>query len=98
MKRMKHAIPSLLIALVISIPATAQSNSKSKGKLVDRRDQAEGWYLPVHGSVTADGNKVDGFDMVLYKDNVELGKRQGDKNGRFELELDIGQFYTLRIL
>lgn len=98
MKRMKHAIPSLLIALVISIPATAQSNSKSKGKLVDRRDQAEGWYLPVHGSVTADGNKVDGFDMVLYKDNVELGKLQGDKNGRFELELDIDQFYTLRIL
>jgi len=88
----------MLASLAMLLSATsASAQAKKKGKLVDRRDQAEGWYLPVHGHVMIDGKKADAFDMVLYKDNVELGKLQG-KNGRFELELDIDQFYTLRII
>lgn len=98
MNRMIPALTCLLIATAMSTSVAAQAKGRSKGKLVDSREQAEGWYLPVHGSVTIDGKKADGFDMVLYKDNVELGQLKGDKNGRFELELDIDQFYTLRII
>ncbi|HRD54418.1 MAG TPA: hypothetical protein PKY96_17390 [Flavobacteriales bacterium] len=94
----RHLSAPLLAAFALLASATgAFAQAKIKGKLVDRRDQAEGWYLPVHGHVMTSGKKADQFDMVLYKDNVELGKMQG-KNGRFELELDIDQFYTLRII
>lgn len=67
-------------------------------KLVDQRDQAQGWYLPIHGQVLADGEKVEDCQLILYKDNVELGKLASDKRGRFELELDIDATYNLRIL
>jgi len=36
--------------------------------------------------------------MILYRDNEEMGKLGVDKRGRFELELDIDQFYTVRII
>lgn len=91
-------IRTLLLATAATLAFHADTLAQAqKGKLVDRRDQAEGWYLPVHGHVTVDGKKADGFDLVLYKDNKELGKLQS-KNGRFELELDIDQFYTVRII
>lgn len=70
----------------------------AQGKLVDRRDQAEGWYLPVHGEVMVNGKKTNGYDLILYKDNVELGKLQANAKGKFELELDIDQMYTVRII
>jgi hypothetical protein len=77
---------------------TASTLAFGQGKLVDRRDQAEGWYVPVHGHVTIDGKKAEGYELILYKDNIELGKLAGDKRGRFELELDIDQMYTVRIV
>ena len=89
---------TLLAALLLTGSAIAQS-TPTKGKLVDRRDQAEGWYVPVHGQVMVEGVQVkDGFDMILYRDNEEMGKLGVDKRGRFELELDIDQFYTVRII
>lgn len=72
--------------------------SFAQGKLVDRRDQAEGWYVPVHGQVLIDGDKASDYQLVLYKDNVELGKLESDKRGQFELELDIDAFYMVRII
>lgn len=85
-------IPFMAVALTYGAAASAQ------GRLVDSRDQAEGWYLPVHGQVTVDGQKTDAYDIIIYKDNVEMGKLQSDKKGRFELELDLDQFYTVRIV
>ncbi len=84
----------LLFAL---LPVT-QASAQKKGKLVDRRDQAEGWYVPVHGQVLVDGKKTDGYELMLYNGNTALGKLASDKNGRFELELDIDAAYTVRII
>lgn len=99
MNRLLLSCAVALAALLATGPAAlAQSKAKHKGRLVDRRDQAEGWYLPVHGHVTVDGEKAHGFDIILYKDNAEVGRMPVDKGGRFELELDIDQFYTVRIL
>jgi hypothetical protein len=68
-----------------------------QGKLVDQRDQAEGWYVPVHGHVMSEGKKVDGVEVMLYKDNVALGKVPVSKKGTFELQLDIDQMFTVMI-
>lgn len=88
---MKVSLIAVML-LVSTIPGMAQ------GKLVDRRDQAEGWYLPVHGQVLVDGQRADGYQLILYKDNIELGKLDSDKRGRFELELDIDASYMVRIV
>jgi len=69
-----------------------------QGKLVDSRDQAEGWYVPVHGQVLIEGEKADDYKVFLYKENAQLGEVASDKRGRFELELDIDAAYTLRIM
>lgn len=67
-------------------------------KLVDQRDQAEGWYLPVHGQVLVDGKQAGGTELILYKDNKEAARSTTDKKGRFQLQLDIDNQYTIRIL
>jgi hypothetical protein len=74
------------------------ANTFGQGKLVDRRDQAEGWYVPVHGQVLVEGKKADNYQVVLYKENVQLGNLECDNKGRFELELDIDAAYTIRIV
>lgn len=53
--------------------------------------------MPVHGQVLTEGKRTNGFTVTLYKDNVELGKLDSDKRGRFELELDIDASYAVRI-
>jgi hypothetical protein len=84
-------IPTL-IGLCLCHAALAQ------GKLVDRRDQAEGWYIPVHGEVLVNGSPTDHVEVVLYRDNIELGRIETRKKGRFLLELDIDQDYTIRFV
>lgn len=89
---MKTALLRALIpALILPTMASAQS------KLVDRRDQAQGWYVPVHGQVLTNGQRTNGYKLFLYKDNEQLGGLDCDKKGRFELELDIDATYTVRI-
>src|SRR5690606_24282213 len=69
----------------------------AQGRLVDKREQAEGWYLPVQGEVTVEGQRTSDFDVTVYRDNEEMGKIKADKKGRFNLELDIDRGYTLMI-
>ena len=90
--------PRTIHTLLLSIALFTGSEMLAQGNLVDQRDQAEGWYLPLHGIVMADGEKVEDFDLIVYKDNVEMGKLKSDRKGRFELELDIDAFYTIRII
>ena len=90
---MKYALFHLLVPALL-VPALMSA----QGKLVDRRDQAQGWYVPVHGQVLVEGQRAGAYQLVLYKDNVELGKLESDKKGRFELELDIDALYTVRII
>lgn len=88
---------SLKTGLVVTLFSLLTASTVSAQKtLVDSREQAEGWYLPVHGFVFVEGKKTEKFELTLYKDNVELGK-VATKKGRFELELDIDQMFTLYI-
>lgn len=79
-------------ALLVTISTMGQS------KLVDRRDQAQGWYVPVHGRALVDGKSTDGYVVHLFKDNEEMGEIASDKKGRFELELDLDQSYTIEFV
>ena len=84
---LRALIPALFVPSFVS----------AQGKLVDRRDQAEGWYVPVHGQVLTNGQRTRDYKLFLYKDNEQLGSLDSDKKGRFELELDIDATYTVRI-
>ncbi len=87
-----------LLASALLLSLFQHSALHAQGKLVDRRDQAQGWYVPVHGQVLAEGKKADGYILFLYKNNEELGRLESDKRGRFELELDIDASYAIRII
>lgn len=82
----------LLIASLLSSVAVF-----GQKRLVDKRSQAEGWFLPVHGRVLEKGEKCTDYHVVLYKDNKVLAPVVIDKKGRFVLELDIDNAYTVRI-
>ncbi len=84
--------------LLASITLLTSGALQAQRTLVDSRDQAEGWYLPVHGEVTVDGKSVDGYKVFLYRNNEALGEVPVGKKGRFELELDIDQMYTVRVV
>lgn len=66
-------------------------------RLVDKREQAEGWYLPVHGQAFIDGRKTDGYQVRLFEENEYKGEVPVDKKGRFLLELDIDKAYTVEL-
>ncbi len=88
---MKYIYTSLL---TISFSASLFA----QGKLVDRRDQAEGWYVPIHGEVIVEGDKADDVHLTLYKGSTELGSLTTKKKGTFDLELDIDQVYMVRLI
>ena len=86
---MKHHF--LILALLIS------TTEAMPQRLVDKREQAEGWYLPVHGQAFIDGKKTDGYLVRLYEENEYKGEVPVDKKGRFLLELDIDKTYTVEL-
>lgn len=85
----KHALLILCLGL-------AAGQVSAQAKLVDRRDQASGWYLPVEGKVTASRAKTQEFTVLVYKDNALLGEVK-PKKGKFLLELDLNQVYSVRL-
>ena len=89
----------LLHLTILFTGLIAAQDVLAQRKLVDRRDQAEGWYVPIRGEVMAQGRKTGDFEVVLYRENEEAGSIHLIKgDGKFELELDIDQFYAIRIL
>ncbi len=84
----------LLLSLFIGTEVLAQG----KGKLVDQREQAEGWYVPVIGQVYADGKRSNDHQVILYKDNELVSQQKSQRKVGFFLELDIDAMYTIRIV
>lgn len=85
-------IYALLLTICLASGAFAQ------GKLVDRRDQAEGWFIPIHGQIMAEGKKAGRLEVIIYRENTEIGRIKTKRSGKFELELDIDQNYTIRVM
>lgn len=91
---MRTLLPLLLFTCGTGLMA---QKSDRPGGLVDNRDQAEGWYLPVKGLVTLSGVKIKEYRIKLFQDNKEQGEIALDRKGGFNLELDINKVYSLRI-
>jgi len=87
---------SSLLMITAAGSLFAQNAPKQK-TLVERRDQAQGWYLPVRGKVTENGAKCKGFTVTVYQDNQLLGQIKPSRKGEFGLELDLDNFYAVRI-
>ncbi len=62
-------------------------------KLVDERDQASGWYVPVNVKVTTERGKAGDVDVTLYKDNAVVTSFKA-KKGIFSLSLDLDNAYS----
>lgn len=98
---MKYVLPSFInrrphvfFALLALLPV---ADATAQGRLVDRRDQAEGWYVPVHGHILIDGKGASDCTIELYKDNEHLGQVAVKKNGRFEVNMDIDNQYSILV-
>ncbi|MBV6405530.1 MAG: hypothetical protein IT228_06960 [Flavobacteriales bacterium] len=86
---------SILLPLLVLI--TLPAVHAQKRKLVDRREQAEGWYVPVRGEVLADGKPVRDYQVELWKGDERVGQVAVDKKGGFNLDLDIDQSFLVRV-
>ena len=93
---MRTSLPRALAAITISLVLV--SVSMAQGKLVDRRDQAEGWYLPVQGKVLVNGKQTSDCSITLDRDNENVGEMKCGKKGDFVMELDIDKMYTIRVM
>lgn len=82
---------------LIAVMALASSLASAQKKIVDRRDQADGWYLPVQTQVTINGGKAKDFSVTLYKDNEEVVVLPPCKKNAFEMALDLDSYFTIII-
>lgn len=85
---MKHLAISL-ICIMLAMPSITKAQ-----KLVDKREQAVGWYVPVKFIVTAQGAKAKTVDVHVYKDNKEVLAMPNSKS-KFSLGLDLDNDYTI---
>jgi len=96
---MKNTLPPLytakLLVLAAALCIQSLTSSFAQGRLVDSRDQAEGWYVPVLGQVLVSGKGEPDCTVELFKDNKTLGQVPVQKKGRFEVNLDLDNQYTI---
>jgi len=84
-------------AIALFVVSSISAFSQNKKSIIDTRDQAEGWYLPVFGQVFEQGSKCEGASVKVYIDNDELGTFPVTKKGSFRLELDLNKYYTIEV-
>ncbi len=83
--------------LMIALAGSLSAQSGKEKKLVESRDQAQGWYLPVKGNVTFSGAKAGDFTITVYQDNKELGQVKASRKGAFNLELDLDNYFAVKV-
>lgn len=81
--------PTLLLSALLLAPAIAHAQ-----KLVDRRDQATGWYVPLNMRITANGGEAKAVNVQVYKDNSLVNEMRASKD-KFTVNLDLENAYTV---
>ena len=79
---------TLALFALISAPVICHGQN-----LVESRDQATGWYVPVNIKVTAEGAKTTDMNVTVYKDNELLQEIHSTKS-KVTLNLDLDNTYT----
>lgn len=85
---MKYA-SLLLLSCFLASPVLAQN-------LVESRDQATGWYVPVKFKVTAEGADAKRVQVQIYRDNEMIHEIPKAKS-KFTVSLDLDNTYTVVI-
>ena len=80
---------TLLFLTLFIAPTLSQAQ-----KLVESRDQATGWYVPVKFRITAEGTDPKKVDVKIYKDNELLHEIVKAKS-KFTINLDLDNAYTI---
>ncbi|MBK6627054.1 MAG: carboxypeptidase regulatory-like domain-containing protein [Flavobacteriales bacterium] len=77
-----HAVVFLLSALLSTGSATAQSG----------QDEV---VLPITGRITDGENKLEGCEVITYRDNERVGAITTDKSGKFALGLALNRSFSI---
>lgn len=88
---MNERMKAFLSTLLLIAGSTGACHAQ---KLVDERDQATGWYVPVNLKVTAERGKAKDVEVTLYKDNTLVKSFQARK-GEATVSLDLDNTYSL---
>jgi hypothetical protein len=93
----------IIVALFFVMDAMSQNNQTvdEDGYIYEEYEEKIAhnvWFLPVYGRVKNGKTKVDGATIRLYKENCIVRTYQTEKNGKFEMELDLGAYYTLEVV
>ncbi len=91
-----NELTGMITAGLLLFAICTVNNSYAQGKLVDKREQATGWYVPVTGQVTLQGEKAEGTEITLYKENEEIIIVQTNSKGKYALELDLDAVYSIQ--
>lgn len=83
---------TLLLLTLFFAPCFVQAQ-----KLVETRDQATGWYVPVKFRITAEGGDPKNVDVKIYKDN-ELVHEIVRAKSKFTVNLDLDNAYTIVVI
>lgn len=80
---------SVLLVALVAFPCLVHAQ-----KLVEKRDQATGWYVPVKFMVTAQRTKAKAVSVQVFLDNKLIQELPAPK-GKFTLALDLDKQYTV---
>lgn len=86
-----NILAATVLSALILLPLCSHAQN-----LVERRDQATGWYVPVKVHVGTRGTTAGTVDVRVYKENGLIHEVPGS-NYRFTVNLDLGSIYTLVI-
>lgn len=93
----------MIIALFFVMDAMSQSTQTvdANGYIYEEYSEqvAENiWFLPVYGQVKQGNEKIENAIVSLYKENEIVKTFETGKNGKFEMELDLGAYYTIEVV
>ena len=82
MLRCALALQFLIVAPLCAVPVSAQS----------AEDEV---LLPITGRITDGENKLEGCEVVTYRDNALVGSITTDKSGKFSLGLALNRSFSI---
>lgn len=61
------------------------------------QEKGDGAPLEVYGRITDGENKLAGCQIIVYKQNEQVGEITTDKSGKFDVALAINETYSLEL-
>ena len=94
---MRHfLIPVSLLFLLTAVPCSAQEEDDDYIEVETLTKVVETEYiLPVFGRIIDGEHKLEGCEVITYRENEAIGHTTTERSGRFDMELELGHQYTI---